>query len=127
VHDSEVEGIFFSKNNILRIQKLIKKRFFEKTKGEYKLDVDQDELKLNMVMMRVYSDHARDLPTHIKTQVKELNEILIEYILPDMITEVIQYQGYMKDINEPIKPMMRPMHASSAGTRTYGIASVYNM
>lgn len=127
IHNSEVESMFFSKNNITRIQRLIKKRFFEKTDGEYKLDVDQDELKLHMVMTRVYSDQSRDLPTHIKTQVKELNELLVEYILPDMINEVIQYHGYIKDINEPIQPMMRPMHVSSAGTKSYGIASVYNM
>ena len=45
-----------------------------------------------------------------------------------MITEIKQTYGYIKEINEPIKPIPRPMNVNNAGrktlpsiTTTYGI------
>lgn len=128
ISNSSVGDIFFSSKNMKRIQKLIKDRFYERTKGEFRLDVDQDEQKLQIAMIYIYQEEARHLPDHIVRQVKELNRKLVDYILPDMITEVKQHYGYMRDRYEPLKPMMRPMNVSTAGTRSQGgFASVFNI
>lgn len=113
--------LFFSKDNIKRIQKMLKNEVFSRTNGEYKLDVDQDENDLLVAMKAVYfDDHngARFLPTEVVRQVKFLNKKVIDRIVPYMISEMKQYYSYLKEINNPIKPIMRPMNVSNAGRKT---------
>ena len=114
----EISKIFYSQENITRIQKMIRKTIYEKTKGQFKLDEDQDESDLLIVMRAVFMEHARFLPIKIVHQIKELNKRTIEYIVPDMVTEIKQSYAYIKEINEPIKPIPRPMNVNNAGRRT---------
>jgi hypothetical protein len=111
----DLTQIFFSAENMKRIQKLMRKEITMRTKGEFRLDVDQDETKLLIVMKSVYNEHARFLPDKVVRQVKALNKKVIDYIAPDMVTEIKQEYGYIKEINEPLKPMMRPVNVNSAG------------
>ena len=109
--------MFFSKNNIKKIQKKIRKEIFSRTNGKYKLNVDQDKDSLIVAMISVYKRFNKGLPCKIVRQTKKLNNHLVDFIVPGMITEIKQYYGYMKDINQPIKPIMRPLNMSSAGTK----------
>ena len=117
-----VTNMFFSQENIQRIQKLIKKSIQEKTNGEYRLDVDQDETGLLIAMRAVFfSDSgAKFLPCKIVHQVKQLNIQVINYILPDMISEMKQEYSYLQEINKPLEPIMRPMNVGNAGRRSLG-------
>ena len=117
VHD-EVSKLYFSHENMNRIQKMIKKTIFERTRGQFRLDEDQDESDLLVTMRAIFLEHARFLPFKVIHQVKELNRRTVEYIVPDMITEIKQAYGYIKEINEPIKPIPRPMNVNNAGRRT---------
>ena len=114
----EVTKVYFSDENIERIQKMLKREIFERTKGEFKLDEDQDESDLLICMRVVLEDHARFLPFKIIRQVKELNAKTVEYIVPDMITQIKQNYEYIKEINRPISPPMRPLNVNNAGRRT---------
>jgi hypothetical protein len=124
----EISKIFFSEANMNRVQKAIKRAIFFKSKGKFRLDEDQDESDLLVTMRAVFIEYSRFLPNKIIRQVKELNRLTVEYIIPDMITEIKQTYGYIKEINEPIKPIPRPMNVNNAGrktlpsiTTTYGI------
>jgi hypothetical protein len=115
--NSEMSKIFFSTKNIVRLQKRIKREVFKRTNGKYKLDIDQEERDLLIVMRSIYLEFGRFLPGQIIRQVKRLNNKVIDEILPSMLTEIRQYYGYLDDINEPIKPLMRPLNVSNAGRR----------
>jgi len=117
VHD-QLSKVFYSPENMSRIQKMLKKTVFERTRGQFRLDDDQDENDLLVTMRAVFLEHARFLPFRVVHQVKELNQRTVEYIVPDMITEIKQAYGYIKEINEPIKPIPRPMNVNNAGRRT---------
>jgi hypothetical protein len=114
----EISKIFYSQENMDRIQKMIKKTIYEKTKGRFRLDEDQDESDLLISMRAVFLEHSRFLPIKLVHQVKELNKRTVEYIIPDMITEIKQAYAYIKEINEPIKPIPRPVNVNNAGRRT---------
>jgi hypothetical protein len=113
-----VSEIFFSETNIKRIQNLIKKEIYNRTKGMYKLDADQDESDLLIVMRQVYYAHAKFLPYKIVSQTKDLNRKVINIIVPDMITNIKQAYAYIKEINQPIQPIMRPVNVNNAGRKT---------
>jgi len=116
--DSDLNKIFFSDKNIKRIQRKIRDTIYVKTKGEYRLIIDQDEQDLIIVMSTIFKEHAKHLPNQIVRQIKKLNNIVVEAIIPDMITSIKQYYGYLKDVNEPIKPMDRPVNLNNAGRLT---------
>ena len=125
---SDLPKIFFADKNIKRIQRKIKERIYYKTQGKYLLEMDQDETALLIAMRAVYLEYGRYLPKQIVRQVKELNERVVKEVTPGMITNIKQYYGYIRDINEPLKPMVRPMNVNSSGrqslpsfTTTWGV------
>ena len=114
----EVAKLYFQKANMKRIQRMIKKEVFRRTKGKYKLEADQDERDLLVSMKAVYTEYAVHLPDKVIRQVKNLNKKLIEYIIKDVIIAIEQYYAYIEDINQPLKPMIRPVNVNSAGRKT---------
>ena len=118
VEDNELSRLFFSEENIKRIQKKLKVVIYERSQGKFKLEEDQDESDLVVVMRYIYLDFCKNLPVQIIRQVKLLNDKTVEYIVPDLLTNIKQYYGYIRDISQPITPIMRPMGTTNAGRRT---------
>lgn len=129
--DKNVDGVgkvFFSNENFQRVQKLIKTEIYNRTKGVFRLDTDQDDTDLLVAMRAVYYEHNRFLPFGIIRQVKILNRKLLDYIIPDIITQVKQSYAYIQEINQPLKPITRPLNVNSAGRRTLpGLSSVWGI
>ena len=116
--DSEIAKTFFSQGNVKRIQKMIKKEVFNKTNGKYKLAEDQDENDLMVTMKHIYDEKCRNLPGQIVRQVKELNQELLDFVIPDILSNIKHYYFYIEQINKPIEPMTRPMNDNNAGRKT---------
>lgn len=112
--------LFFSPENMRRIQRLIKREVFARTNGQFRLDDDQDESDLIVAMRATLFDMygGRYLPFKINHQVKELNKKTVNYIMPDLISEMKQAYGYLKEINQPLQTIMRPLNVNNAGRRT---------
>lgn len=117
-HDEPVGKLFFSSKNVVRLQKQIKDSIYEKTNHQYKLEEDQSSSDLLVAMRGVYMEQGEYKPTNIVHQVKVLNKKLVDYVVPDMISGIKQHYAYQKDINEPLKPIDRPMNVCNAGRRT---------
>jgi hypothetical protein len=115
--ESELSKLFFSDTNIKRIQKMIKDAVFERTNGQFRVDVDQELRELFIAMRAVYIEHARFLPGQLVRQVKKLNLKVIDEVVPGMITEIRQYYGYLKEINKPLTPINRPLNVNNAGRK----------
>lgn len=116
--DSELSKLFFSDKNFNRIQKMIKKEVYSRSKGQFKLDADQEARDLLISMRATYLEHARNLPNQLVRQVKKLNKLVIDEIVPGMITAIKQEYGYLQEINRPLQPIMRPMNVNNAGRKT---------
>jgi len=114
---SDLAKEFFSPKNMQRIQKKIREEVFKRTKGKFKMDVDQKEDDVFIHMRAVYLEYGRNLPGKMVRQTKRLNNIVIYNIVPDMITSIEQYYGYLKDINGPMPTMDRPVNVNGAGRR----------
>lgn len=111
--DHDLSQIYYSKENIRRIQKELKKEIYIRTNGKFLLEVDQDENDLIVAMRAVYYEHAKFRPTKIIQQIKTLNKLTVEYIVPDMITELKQEYEYLREINKPLRPIARPINVHS--------------
>jgi hypothetical protein len=118
MENTKVSRLFFSDENIERIQKKIKSTVANKTNGQFSMDEDQDEMDLLVAMRALYLDHGKHLDDHIVRQVKILNQQLIDEIMPGILSNVQQYYGYQRDINRPLQPIARPLNVSGAGRKT---------
>ena len=107
--------LFFSQENINRIQKMIKYEVFVRTNGKYKLEIDQNESDVLIVMRDIYITCGKNLPYKVIHQVKELNHRTIEKIIPDMISMIKQDDEYIKQLDKPLDPIPLPVCMSSKG------------
>lgn len=108
---------FFSKKNVNLMQCKIKQSIYNETKGKVILDEDLDETELLIAMRAIYLQEGRFLPNNIIHQVKRLNLKVINYIIPDIITNIKQQYYYIKEINSPIKTIDRPINDSVKGRK----------
>ncbi len=114
---SELSKLFFSDENMKRLQRGIKAEVFRRTKGVFRLDVDQEQRELFIAMRALYLEEARFIPGEIVRQVKRLNLKLITQVVPGIISAARQEYGYLKEINSNPRPIDRPLCASNRGRK----------
>jgi hypothetical protein len=109
---------FFSLDNIERLQVLIRRGVYERSKEKgYIIDAQSvDELKI--IMRAIYYQYARNLPKDIKGQVNDLNQKVVDWSVPHILSAVDHYYYYLNDISHLPVPLAQPQHLSRAGTRS---------
>lgn len=124
--NSDLSKLYFSDDNMKRLQRNIKREVFKRTNGQFRLDIDQDENDLFIVMRSVYMEHGRFLPNQIIRQIKRLNEKVIDEVVPGILVNVKQYHGYLKEINKPLDPIPLPLNVGRAGRKTLpGLSTIF--
>jgi small redox-active disulfide protein 2 len=75
-----------------------------------------DELK--MIMRGIYYQYAKNLPFGIPDQVAELNQLVVNWSAPHILSAVDHYHYYLKDISTLPVPMAQPKNLSRAGSKS---------
>lgn len=97
--ETKLEEVFFSDENIDLINKQIILTIWRKTDRKYKIGYQSKE-KLIIVMRYVFIENAKHLPYNIKGQIRDLNCITVNEIMPNIITNFEQKLGYLRDIEK---------------------------
>ena len=109
---------FFSKENAVLIQNAIRRTVYEKSgPKQYKID-DQSADELTIIMRTMYLQYAQNLPYDIAGQVADLNEKVVNWSAPHILSAVDHYQYYLNDISHMPVPLARSVSLSSAGTKS---------
>jgi hypothetical protein len=115
---SEVALAFFTPRNAAILQESIRREVYEKSGPKrYRID-DQDIDELKMIMRGIYYQYAKNNIFDVQGQVKELNQLVIDWSVPRILSEVDQYNYYLKDISHLPIPLQQPISMSGAGTRS---------
>lgn len=101
---SPISDLFFSPDNVELIQKKLVVEIYKKTGCRIPF---QSVDRLLIAMRHVHDVYARHLPYNWKSQVLELDSLLIDMVVPDMVTAVEQVNAYEKTINGP-PPLLDP-------------------
>lgn len=118
IEQSSLAKIYYSPENVDRIQKQIRREIFRRTNGKFKVFRDADDLDMQVVMDGIFDEHAKHLPNQIIRQVKNLNKHTVNLVVPGAITQIDQTSKYLKQLDKPIEPMNRPIDANNGGRRT---------
>jgi hypothetical protein len=109
---------FFTPSNVRTIQASIRREVYARSGSKkYAID-DQDVDEIKLIMRGIYYQYAKNNLFDIQGQIEELNKIIVDWAVPRILSEIDQYQYYLKDISHLPIPMQQPQSMSSAGTRS---------
>lgn len=114
---SILNNAFFSKKNMDIIQNMIRYNVYEKSDKKYIID-KQSDVELEIVMRSIYLQHSPNLPNKITEQINYLNKLVSDWCVEQIIPEVMQYIGYIKEIEYMPVPIDLPINLSSKGSRS---------
>ena len=102
-----LSSTFFSKENMQIVQNGIRAGVHNKSNGRFLIG-EQDEDTLKMIMRSIYLQHAKNLPNQIKEQVIALNNMVLDYAIPQVMGEAIGYVKFKNDSSMMYNVMDRP-------------------
>lgn len=110
--DSPLSLAFFSRNNIIIVQNGIRKGVFDKSKGQY-LVGNQSEDVLKVIMRSVFLQYSANMSDSIPEQIKALNKIVLDYCINQVYGEAQGYQQYLYDASTLVVPIEHPVLSST--------------
>ncbi len=134
-------SLFFSKKNIDALQQGICNRVYNDSRGKYNIG-KQSETELKIIMRSIYFNSLKnnminfqdniaplELNYHngnyVLSQVRCLNKQVLDWAVPQIITNIQQFERYKEDVSMLPNPMDRPSLTSMAGTKTLELQSFF--
>jgi hypothetical protein len=114
---SLLNQLFFSKKNMDIIQNMIRYNVYVKSDNKYVIG-RQSDIELEIIMRSIYLQHSPNRPDKIKEQLEYLNKLVSDWCTEQIIPEVQQYYGYIKEIEYMPVPIDLPLNLSSKGSRS---------
>lgn len=113
-----VSDSFFSDANLQRLQQLIRKGVYDRSQPKGYVIDNQSVDELKIIMRGIYYQYARNIPNDIAGQVRDLNEKVVNWSVPHIMSAVDHYYYYLNDISHLPVPLAQPQHLSRAGTKS---------
>lgn len=114
---SILSRLFFHPKNVEILQKMIIMDVFRQTNGAYFIK-RQNQSDLQVVMRSMFIQHARHLQDHLTDQIRELNNLVVDDVVPNIITEILAYIGYLERTFGKRQILDRPECISNKGSKT---------
>ncbi len=116
--ETPVSSAFFSVENMSFLQNEIVRQVYDKSGQDQWVIDPQDIDELKIVMRAMFYQYAKNLPNRIREQVKELNDVVLGWSVPRIMSEISSHLYYINDISKLPVPLPQPMLMSKAGTKT---------
>lgn len=114
---TELNELFFSQMNVDALQRGLRIMVADATNGRDIIG-RQSEQELLIIMRATYNMYARHMSTNIVEQVRELNKRVLDYAVNNVLVEIEQYRGYIRDASQLYTPMDLPQNLSNKGSKT---------
>ena len=114
--ETPLSKLFFSAENIKALQTLIRYNVYLKSNRKYVIG-EQSTIDLEVEMRAIYLQFAKFLDYNLIGQVKELNQHVIEHIVPQIITQIKQYEGFVDSVENLPVPISHPINVSNKGSK----------
>jgi hypothetical protein len=115
---NDVSRFFFSAKNINHLNGLISKKVFLLSNQKYRIG-KQNEKELVTIMRHIYLEHAVNQNENVMQQVADLNFRVLTFAVPNVLNNIQNYLGYMKDKGTNVIPSLeRPENVNLYGTKS---------
>ena len=92
---TELSKAFFSNDNMRAVQNAIRKSVYDKSGSRKYVIDDQSADELTIIMRTMYLQYAQNLPNDIAGQVQDLNEKVLNWSVPHIMSAVDHYNYYL--------------------------------
>ena len=123
VESTSLSDFFFSDMNYDIIQQTIRYNVYNETD---KVISDQSKNELYIIMRSImlqYGNFGVSID-NLSEEIKKLNKQVVDYSSKNIISNVIQYLGYIKDIEKLAVPMDRPAYEGRPKNASYDISNL---
>ncbi len=117
-----VSDLYFSEKNIEALQQGIRYRVYVETSGKYVIGRQSDQ-ELKVVMRSMYFQYGVNAVGNTVGQVRVLNGKVLDWVVPEVLSNILQYATYRKDASTLPMPIDRAPLVSSKGTKVLEIKS----
>ncbi len=116
VAQNPLSDLFFSEENINALQDGIRYRVWVETDKKFVIG-RQSDTELKVVMRSIYYQHAMHQTSDLLGQVRTLNAKVLDWVVPEVLSNLKQYEVYRKDASTLPVPMERAALETIKGTR----------
>ena len=110
--ETVLSKVFFSKENIQIIQNGIRYGVYNKSNSQY-LVGEQDCDSLKIIMRSIFLQYSANKIGHISEQVRELNQMILNYCIAQVYSEAQGYVKYLYDVSTLAVPIGHPIMANN--------------
>ena len=114
---TDVSSIFFSDSNVNLLQRGIYNKILNISAGKYNIG-RQSDTDLKIIMRSIYFQYGKNAPNNIKEQVLDLNTRVIDWCVPEILSNIKQSDKYIMDISTMPVPLDRSILPTQKGLRT---------
>lgn len=122
VLQNNLSKVYFSSANIDALQEGIRYRIWIETDKQYVIG-RQSDIELKIVMRSMYYQHAKHDNRPIVQQVRELNKYVLDWVVPEILSNLKQYIVYKRDASTLPIPLDRAQLSTMKGTKVLEIKS----
>ena len=122
VQRNALTDLFFSCNNIDVLQDGLRYRIYKETNGEFTIGRQSDH-DIKVIMRSIYLQYGKNLDTNIVGQVRELNKRVLDWAVPEVLSNVKQYKKYRQEVSTLPVPLERAPLMTNKGTKVLEIKS----
>ena len=122
LEETALSNIFFSEQNIKVLQDTIRYDVYKRT--NFVIDKHSEEA-LYIVMRSIMLQHGnfKVLSKDLLNEIHYLNKLVVKYCGKEVGSNVLQYQGYIKDLEKLPVPLDRPCYTSRAWNKPYDLSA----
>jgi hypothetical protein len=122
--ETPLNSVFFSLDNINRLQTAIHDQVYAMSQGKYDIGRQSDD-ELRLVMRSYYLMFARNDPSNVVDEMEELNSRVVGYCAGKIYSEVDFHMFYRKDLEEFAPAIANPVNTQVYGTRGGELTSFF--
>ena len=122
---TDVSAVFFSDNNVNLLQLGIRNKVLNVSNGKYNIG-KQSDIDLKIIMRSIYFQYGKNTTNNVRGQVLDLNTRVIDWCVPEILSNIQQSDKYIMDISTLPIPMDLPNLTTQKGLRTLEIMKFDN-
>jgi hypothetical protein len=113
---TDVSVLFFSDTNVELLQYGIRNKILNLSNGKYRIG-KQSDVDLKIIMRSIYFQYGKNTKNDVKLQVLDLNTRVIDWCVPEIMSNIQQSDKYIMDISTLPMPLDRPDLTTQKGLR----------
>ena len=111
-YDTKLSDVFFSGENIQMLQNGIQGGVYQRSNGNISVG-EQSCDELMTIMRSIFLQYSENRERNISEQVKALNDQVLAYAVPQVLSEAEAYIKYRRDVSTLVVPIDLPVQSNT--------------